>query len=817
MKLSAEDDREIPHATAARSFDGVTFQTLTLTRGAAMALSTSRSASSSTNGSTAASVPAYSPLEFCEILRACWLDRSEGTLVRVTEEDRKKERKRRRKGKGRADSDDAYDSYPDSPTSSSSLSSSGSSSEAPHSGGKELPTTKTKHFLQGGKSFYVRVNLSASPSCVRHIEQLQNDQQARIQVGKLVSLAQTSSESSCAREDSGNITSTSGSKSPVKRQFRNAKQLLHADARAQTLERRIYLRLLISRTILRYVEKNTGCKYLFKGDRVDHYRHDEHSVQESNAQTNGHSTKKKARCTFWYECASAEYEQPPCAGTMRIVVDLDLGSLLANPKKSTDGKSDEDSSANEAEAAGLPTRNQQTSSTSTLARTPLLRTYGSRSRNAFRYSSIPLSAHSTRPSAGTSFLSSAHPSAVRSQEKQITLPPFVFAIRITHLKQHKETYSVLRATHKQAAASERGKLDAVKRALALLSREIEKMKALQSGGDEAALEVAVEKLWRKTKRLHVPEAFQDDDDEDESFETDEDNGGPEEATAPADNEDGTDEEEEEQVSGQASPEHSEQNEQPVSNVEGEDADEDADVEAEKVARPKKVRPNFSSLRVQPVRDVDEEEEEEEKELLSTQGKSAERELTATPVKKRQRAESVFEPNENEEEEEEYRPTRPKSTKWSRKKGPRSKSSSVGKEKPRSKNSHVKTQVLSAASDSDEASDDEEKEKELPPSFRRYISEKKTSQPPKLPKYKNVMTVPEDDTGRADNEVTDYSEPEHPAVSSVTSRFNSNSSGSSPSRGNSKTPARSSSKTAISGSTSRSASGRTLRSTSNKKA
>lgn len=775
-----------------------------------MALSTSRSTSSS---STSLPVPAYSPLEFCEILRACWLDRSEGTLVRVTEEDRKRERKRRRKGKGRADSDDAYDSYPDSPTSSSSSSS--NESEAHHSGSKELPTTKTKHFLQGGKSFYVRVNLSASPSCVRHIEQLQNDQQVRNQVEKLVSLAQTSSESSCTREDSGNNTSTSGSKSPIKRQFRNAKQLLHADARAQTLERRIYLRLLISRTILRYVEKNTGCKYLFKGDRLDHYRHDEHATRSDNAETSGYASKKKARCTFWYECASADYEQPPCAGTMRIVVDLDLGSLLANPKKSTVGESDEDSSANEAEAAGLPTRNQQIASTSTPARTPLLRTYGSRSRNAFRYSSIPLSAHSTRFSASTSRLSSAHPSADANQEKQSHVQPFVFAIRITHLKQHKETYSVLRAAHKKATAAERGKLNAVKRALTLLSSEIEKMEALQSGGDEAALELAVEKLWKKTKRLHVPEAFQDDD-EDESFETVEDSGRAAEETTPAHDVDGTNEEEEEEhVSDEASSQNSEQDEDSVPSAEGDGADEDADVETDTVAKQKKARPNFSSLRVQQVRDVDEEEEEEEDELASTQDEAPQRELTATPVKKRQRAESVFEPNENETEEE-YRPTRPKSTNWSRKKGARSKSSSVRKEKPRSKNSHVKTQVLSAATDSDEVSDEEE-EKEVPPSSRRYISEKKTSQPPRLPKYKNVMTVMEDDTSRADQEMTDYSEPEHPAVSSVMSRFNSSSSGSGTSRGISKTPARSSSRTAVNGSTSKSASGRTLRSTSKKKA
>lgn len=65
--------------------------------------------------------------------------------------------------------------------------------------------------------------------------------------------------------------SSSRQVSPSKRRLRNAQQLLHAARRAETLERRIYLRLLIAKTILRYIEKNTGCKYIFKGDRVDHY------------------------------------------------------------------------------------------------------------------------------------------------------------------------------------------------------------------------------------------------------------------------------------------------------------------------------------------------------------------------------------------------------------------------------------------------------------------------------------------------------------------------------------------------------------------
>lgn len=431
-----------------------------------------------------ASINAFSPLEFCEILYAYWLDRSEGTLLPASED---VTTKGKGKGKSRACS-----------------ASTAADSQRPK-----------KRLIREGKSFYVKVNLSASQSCVRHIEALQSDQNLRHEIDKLVTLAQASSaDSPSVQADSGNA-STSASGTPSKRHFRNAQQLLHADVRAETLERRIYLRLLISRTLLRYIEKNTGCKYIYKGDRVDHHSRAP-GQDEDFTRSAPHSTAKSARCTFWYECASGEYEQSPCGGTLRIVVDLNLGQILASRgHASPEDQSDADEmSLDENEPHGVAessTRSEQEDRRKeTPVRTPATRKYGSRSN---RFSSIPLSSRSTRAPVKTSRASATHPSGSSKQTESVaaSLPPFVFALRMTHLKPHKEAYPALRARYKEGRLVGVQKLAKIERIMEELHRELERLHALREDKDDL-FERGVQKLWEKIRRVRTPVEYGDDGD-----------------------------------------------------------------------------------------------------------------------------------------------------------------------------------------------------------------------------------------------------------------------------------------------------------------
>ena len=443
--------------------------------------------------SSPSAATALTPLQFCEILLGYWTDRSEGSLVPVPIEDPSK----KNKGKGRAISS-AQSTTSDSTT------------------GNQQVQLQRKRLIREGKSLYVKVDLAASQSCVKHIELLQSDTTLRQEVEKLVSLAQTSSSNpttaSTPRKDSGNSITPPLSGSPAKRNFRNAQQLLHAEARAETLERRVYLRVLLSRTVLRYVEKHTGSKYLYEGDRVVHYKE----------ASNKYSRKKKAQCVFYYQCASGEYEQPACGGTLRLVVDLDLGDMFSQDKdESTDEHDENEMSLDESAPSDVEDQPAQKASkprpNGILPRTPITRTYGTKSRYSTLLSSLPLSSRSTRMTNGTAGASASKPSTSlsRADDPSTTHQPFVVALRLTHVKTHRAPYSVLRASYIESRLERQAKLDQIEQKMTVLQEELERLRRLQEDKDDL-YERGVDKLWNKVKRAITPSDSEESEDDDAS-------------------------------------------------------------------------------------------------------------------------------------------------------------------------------------------------------------------------------------------------------------------------------------------------------------
>ncbi|KAK9896734.1 hypothetical protein P389DRAFT_196807 [Cystobasidium minutum MCA 4210] len=806
-----------------------------------MAPPTSQGTSSSTAilaGSSDTAIDAFSPLQFCEILRAAWVDRTEGTTVPITEEHREKQRKRRRKGKGRAESDEPYDSYGASPPSSSSSSDeSDLTSYKSKSRAQNTATTRKRRILQQGKSLYLRVDLSASESCVKHIRQLQHDQSARNEVDKLVNLAQTASSASSSStapgpavsnsqdgEDGSSSTTPTLASSPSKRRIRTVQEILQADIRAETLEQRIYLRLLISRTILRYVEKHTGCKYLYKGDKVEHYQSPYTSTSEDNGRDEHSlmSENQKARCTFWYECASSPYDERPCAGTMRVVADLDLGSLLATPKPVDGGESNgqDQLDNNEEEALRL--------TASTPARTPITRTYGSRSRRPNRYSSIPLSTQSARRQQGsTSRLSSAHPSATsESHDVHNYVPPFVFSIRLTHPIPHKVPYSSYRAKRRLTRAEHQRKLDKLKNKFKELTQEAEELRNI-GGQSEDTFKQRVKELWEKAGKLMVPDKFHSDatdgeEDEQEQKQADAAEEQVEEAEQEEEEIEEADEEAHDQSGGEAEelststvsntakedgadlktgeqaasePGSDEQDRRSVSYVEEPEYTAQEDQSRKAVEQPQQ-HANHAIAVPQAAQVQDTEEEEDEIMSVHTEAEE-ERESSATPVKKRFKPDPDFVLNEADDVEEEYRPDGPKRRKWSRRpKGltPASETSN----KSASTRSQTRSRNQSTPSASAGGPPPSSSQQPIPPSLRRYQSERRTSQQPVQKRSVIAEENGKTDFSSSSDEETDYDEPV-PVVASTLSFYGksaSKSSRSSTSQGSSKTPSRSSSKTLV---------------------
>lgn len=456
-----------------------------------MAASHSSPASSSLNLISANDPTAYTPAAFCRAVAALWQDTSGGFFVAADKQSRIRRKKRRSDSSGPYGSDDGSS---DSDTSSSSSAASSTSSS---STGHAHSTQKRKRIVKQSKSAYLRVDLSDSQSCSRNIRKLQIDKSLRSELAKLVELAQAHPPTSC--EDSGNQSpdkSAVPQSSPTKRKFRNARQLLHAEDRDETVERRVYLRYLMSQTIIRLIEKNTGCKYVYRADRVNHYRATHASQNPSENGTASRNPHKKASCIFYYDCASSEYE--PCAGTLRIVMDLDLGMKLADSPNQTNldnktGSQGSDTNALSDDDENEPLRKAAAKVATTPSRTPITRTYGSKKRHWTRTSVF--SAPSSRASSLTPSLNS-HLARPPINQSMCAIVPFTVAVRMTHIPSHTASYAVLRARHKYRSEKLKAKLKDLK---SQIDKKMAEVQQLNSGADDLMDETYERKLKEMLK------------------------------------------------------------------------------------------------------------------------------------------------------------------------------------------------------------------------------------------------------------------------------------------------------------------------------